>query len=136
MQAMNGFLFLAFAALLTLTGCQSGESSFAYSVEGSVTLDGAVVEKGSIEFFPFEGNGKNTGTKIVNGKYNCDIEAGEYRVKIRAPIVVGKAPLYEEGGPERELTEESIPIQYNDESTLKIKIDSEDLKKDFELIKS
>jgi hypothetical protein len=70
-------------ALLAIwcSGCGGGDSGA--SVSGTVTLDGAGIEDGSISFFPESGEGGNAGGKIVNGKYSVKgVSTGKNRVHI------------------------------------------------------
>ena len=124
----------AVAAVIVLSvGCNETDPDFAHTISGTITLDGNLVEDGTITFFPNKKDVRNAGCKIKGGKYRCGIMPGEYRVEIRAPRVVGTVPLYEEGGPVRDITEESIPINYNDDSELEVIIELKDVERNFDL---
>ncbi len=75
-------------------GC--GDGGDGARVDGTVTLDGANIEKGSISFFPQGGEAKGAGGTIVNGKYSVKgLGTGKYRVHIDIPSG-NKKPTQEE----------------------------------------
>lgn len=122
-------LTLAFAA--ALAGCgDSDDGPLRAPVRGTVTLDGAPLDGGTITFIPTGDNvGPATGTTIENGAYRLGRDdgplVGPNRVQISAIRPTGKlvAPLVapETDGPVPELVEELadvVPDRYNRGSEL------------------
>lgn len=127
-------------AVLLLTsavmGC--GGSSPRQGVYGKVTVDGAPLATGIITFKPAEGTeGPVVGEPIADGKYNLVAGQGpvpgKYRVEIsstkqgdqKVVVVPGEAPGY--------TTIETIPPQYNKNSTLTAEIKEGSNEQDFAL---
>jgi hypothetical protein len=78
------------ACLLSLLcGCGESDPLGRHAISGSVSLDGAPVEKGNISFHPTEKGVTSSGAVINAGKYSIAREkglpVGEYRVTINAP---------------------------------------------------
>jgi len=121
-------------------GCGKGDGVTRAAVEGKVTLDGAPVEAGAISFIPTGGTkGPAVGGEIQNGQYSIPASegpvVGRQRVEIRAPRKTGKmiqAPMAEPGTMVEE-TAESVPKQYNSESTLEREVKAGKNVLDFEL---
>lgn len=114
--------FLAAALLLgTLSGCGGKETGpEKFTVTGNVTVDGAPLEKGRIQFRA-GGNGKAFVGEITDGEYSLETEAGSMTVEITASRAIpGK---FDEGAsPDDEpqpIMEMYIPEQYNSKTTLK-----------------
>lgn len=93
-------------------------------VKGTVTFDGAPVEKGTINFAPKGGPGTATGAPIVDGKYEARVSPGKMAVTIYAqktvPIENPTQEQIERGI--TETTEDIIPAKYNRASTLEADI--------------
>ncbi|MFN5272264.1 MAG: hypothetical protein ACK5E3_03625 [Planctomycetota bacterium] len=62
---LSVFLFLALCSVCSLVGCGSSTAS----IQGSVSYDGAPIQKGMITFTPADGKGSVVGCNIQNGKY-------------------------------------------------------------------
>lgn len=107
---------------VAFVGCQKSDGLTA--VKGTVTFDGAPVEKGTINFAPKGGPGTATGAPIVDGKYEARVSPGKMAVTIYAQKVVPiENPTQEQI--ERgitETTEDIIPAKYNRASTLEADI--------------
>ncbi len=89
-------------------------------ISGTVTLDGAPIEKGTINFAPKGGPGTAAGGPIVNGKYEARVSPGKMAVTIYAQKTE-KVENPTEEQIERGLTENVvniIPAKYNSASTL------------------
>jgi len=120
------------AALGILAGC-GGDPSMA-EVRGSVTFDNNPIEKGSITFFPIDGKTKTAGCQIKDGQYVAQVPVGTMKVSISVPKVVGKVPLFDTPGSKmRDIIEEVLPPQYNEETTLRLDVTPGKVEKDFEL---
>ena len=123
---------LLLGATLSL-GCSTGPTMV--SIKGKVTLDGKVVERGAVQFYPVDGKSPTgRGGEIINGAYSAQVARGEMRVEITAPKVIGKRKVY--NAPESPYLEdvvELIPAKYHGkDSILKVEVKSgEDL--DFDL---
>jgi len=110
------------ALSLCVVGCAGDNRS---EVSGTVQLNGKVIEQGSINFIPIEGNtGAGTGSVIENGKYHIPrdkgVAAGKNRVEIRAFVNTGRK-VQDPTGPPGTMTTERVPAlppSFNDQSTL------------------
>ena len=112
---------LLVAVLGACTGCGSGYPR----IEGSVTLDGAPVDGGSISFFQGSGPGADKGNSpIVGGKYAItgdrakNLTPGSYTVQIfwlQRLTRPGADPNNVDTSP---AVKQLIPPQYNVQSTL------------------
>jgi hypothetical protein len=66
---------------LALAGCSGGGGGA--TISGTVTFNGAPLEKGSITFTPEDGKGTPAGGMIENGKYTATgVTSGKNRVEI------------------------------------------------------
>lgn len=129
---VKGFGFLAGLALLGLVGCGGGggDSLPRQPVEGVVTLDGAPVEKGTIQFMPTPGapNATLASAMIENGKYSIPRDRGPvpggYRVIISAPDPKAAPAVEPDEMPDiaPPPPPDLIPPQYNAETTLNAEI--------------
>jgi hypothetical protein len=86
------WIFVCF--LFSCLGCSS-DGLNRTSVEGTVTLDGKPLEKGTIAWMPLHNEGPTIGCDIRNGKYRIPQKSGpaigEYHVAISGePIPTGK----------------------------------------------
>lgn len=93
-------------------------------VKGTITLDGAPIEKGTVNFAPKGGPGTAAGGAIVNGKYEARVSPGKMAVTIYAQ----KAEKIENPTQEQiergitEITVDVVPAKYNRASTLEVDI--------------
>jgi hypothetical protein len=102
-----------------VAGCNSGQRQ---SVHGTVTLDGAPLETGMIQFLPQSGTkGPSAGGEIKDGKFAVDskkgVFAGKYRVEITSVRKTGKQMPVAGGGMTDEMRN-VIPAKYNQNSEL------------------
>jgi hypothetical protein len=122
-----GWLLISMALWL---GC-GGDSSGRYAITGTVTLDGAPLDKGNISFQPTEG-AKTTSGAIVNaGSFSIPKDKGllpgKYRVEVYAAAPGGggaadaDAPPGEGPPPPKEL----VPPDWNEESKQTIEVKKE-----------
>ncbi|NBO91216.1 MAG: hypothetical protein EBV06_02695 [Planctomycetia bacterium] len=113
-------------------GCGPTEPPL-YPVQGKVTLDGSPVEKGLIRFAPVNGEAP-AGAEIKGGQYSLKVVAGESRVEITAPVVIGKRKAYDTpDSPMIDMIKESIPDKFNTRSELKYKVEPKTNSQDFAL---
>lgn len=79
-----GLLLISMALWL---GC-GGDSSGRYAITGTVTLDGAPIDKGNISFQPMEGAKTSSGAMVNAGSFsipkNKGLLPGKYRVEVYA----------------------------------------------------
>ena len=111
----------AVLGVLLLCGCGSGDRQ---SIDGTVTLDGESLEKGSITFIPQAGTqGPTAGAEIVDGNYTISTAggtfAGKFRVEITAARVSGKIEIE---GKIYDKHEQFLPDRYNTESQLEAEV--------------
>jgi len=107
-----------FALCLLSVGCSKQDSNRG-QVTGAVEVDGQPAAAGSIAFTPIDGNTAGTSGDIVNGRYAVNANIGPSKVAINIPKVVGERKLYDTpDSPVRQIVEESLPPQYNDQTTL------------------
>jgi hypothetical protein len=60
-----------------------------------------------------------SGGDIVGGRYTVNARVGPSKVSISVPKVVGQRKVYDTpDSPMAQVTEESLPPEYNDETTL------------------
>src|SRR6187402_3508457 len=76
------------AGFVVMTGC-GGDPLGRQPISGTVSIDGAPVEKGNIAFTPVDTAPTSTGGTIEAGKFSFErskgLPAGKYRVKVNAP---------------------------------------------------
>jgi hypothetical protein len=89
MTRHNLSTIVAFALVTCISiGCGPDNSLGRRPVSGQVTLDGAPIESGSIDFQPLQSGGTSSGGLITNGTYEISEEqglpVGKYRVTIVA----------------------------------------------------
>jgi hypothetical protein len=126
-KSFGQFGLLLAAAVLSLFGC--GPRSDRLSVSGTVTLDGAPLDGGSITFTSMGGQKTlATGAVVENGEYHIPQEKGlrpgTYHVEINAPddnappVMVRGTP----GGPAIPVAPDRIPAEYNVNSKKTVEI--------------
>ena len=119
----NIFRFIAVSCVLfcfaaLFVGCQKNDGLC--TVEGTVTLDGAPLADGMINFGPMAGaSGPATGAKITDGKYSARASAGEMVVTIRSQK---KETVQDPDHGDMVQMTELVPEKYNQQSELKATI--------------
>lgn len=117
------------AALLLLastliSGCSDSNPLNRQAISGKVTLAGAPLDDGSIEFHPAGSTGTMSGTVVTNGAYliaeEQGLPEGEYIVRISAAD--GEAEPEEMPGESNKLAVERIPPEFNVDSQVKIQV--------------
>jgi hypothetical protein len=120
-----GRRFLLCAIVLPISlGCGHGGRM---SVEGTVTLDGRPLEKGSIQFSPLPGTkGPTAGGDIVNGKFNIlpvgGPFAGKFTVQINAVGLTGRKILDPRSNTMVDEYAQCLPARYNSQSELQAEV--------------
>ena len=120
------------AALLGLFGCADG-GPHPQDITGSVTLDKEPVERGIIRFEPKGGTTPTAEALIEAGRYAMPVMPGTYKVEIRAPRTTKRKRDIAGPGQEADVTVESIPARYNNETTLEVIITKDNKVYDFPL---
>jgi hypothetical protein len=102
-------------AIAALSGC-SHDSEGRQGVSGTVTLDGAPIQTGSINFTPTEGQATAGGGVISNGKFaiprDNGLLPGKYRVAVSAPAGSDK-PVPVMPGEAPPLAKDLVPPEWN-----------------------
>jgi hypothetical protein len=118
--------FLAAVCLLAVAGCTKQPTNGRQPVSGKVTLKGAPLDSGSIQFLAPDTGGALSGGVISNGEYSIParqgLPVGKYKVVISAAAPGAAAPAEEmpgEAGPE---AEERIPPEYNVNSDITVEV--------------
>lgn len=119
--------FLAWAVGSTLLiGC-SGAEAQRQAVDGSVTLDGTVLDHGFITLQPQSGtSGPTAGAEIVDGQFAIPSVkgplAGHFRVEITASKPSGRKIPDRFGGQMIDEILQFLPARYNTESELIVEV--------------
>jgi hypothetical protein len=116
------------SVLLLFTSCNSRNNTV--GLQGEVSFDGQVIERGTISFWPIEGTvGPSAGAPIVGGRYEVPtagglLPDGTYEVRIIGLRKTGKTEpnRFEKGAPPIEVETNFIPPTYNSKSILKVRV--------------
>ena len=131
MRTSRGLWAGGLATLLVLAGCSEPKTA---EVSGTVTVDGEPVKRGSISFFPTDGNAPTAGAVIKDGLYSTKVPITAMKVKISAPKVIGKRKLYDApDSKEVDVVEEGLPAKYNKDTELTFEVKPGKNQKDWEL---
>jgi hypothetical protein len=111
-------LCLVVGCLLAFVGCENTGGKV--GVSGSVTLQGAPLDKGTIDFFVPEATRSTAQASIENGSYSLPavqgLLPGKYLVKISAIEAFDITPEEYAAGKKAPPPKERIPAKYNTES--------------------
>lgn len=134
MSLVRSFHLVGLATFLSFSlGCSNQDPNRG-QVTGTVEVDGQPAANGSISFTPIDGNTAATGGAIVDGRYVVDANIGPSKVAINIPKVVGERKLYNTpDSPKMPITEEALPPQYNEQTTLTHDVQSGPNEKNFSL---
>ncbi len=114
---INRWLILSLLYAPIFVGCFNA-STDGEKVTGIVTVDGEPVERGSIAFKSFDDQAP-AGATIREGKYEALVPRGKVKVEIRVPVVIGQNKLYDTpDSPVMDVTRESLPAKYHDQTEL------------------
>jgi hypothetical protein len=117
------------AAAIIFTGC--GPRSDRLEISGSVTLDGAPLDSGSIRFTSLGEKKISSGAMIQQGEYNIPQEKGltpgTYHVEITSPDVNARPVMVPVGPGGRGVPTqpERIPPQFNENSKEKVEVSAD-----------
>jgi hypothetical protein len=123
------FSFLLLTAAGALAGCGPDNPLGRKALYGNVTLDGAPLDKGAIEFHPVSEGGAQSGGLIKAGRYSIPAHEGatpgEYRVVIydtyeTPPLPPGHMPGDDLPPPPKL----KVPANWNSKSDKKIEVKS------------
>jgi hypothetical protein len=122
-----------FALLLVLLHGCSGSSTTS-EVRGKVSYDGTAIEKGTISFFPLDGQGQPQGGEIKDGAYSVRMMPGTMEVRISMPGKAHQKKLYNTpDSPIATRYDEGLPDKYNKYTVLKLTVGPGVVKKDWDL---
>lgn len=107
----RGFCAVVLATVFVVGCGDSGPAT--YSVSGNVSYGGQPLEHGEISFSIAKLGAINT-TRIVDGRYERELEAGTYRVEIHS----FKKEMVDVAGQQVETAENQLPDRYSIDSTL------------------
>jgi hypothetical protein len=126
-------------SLVIVAGC--GPQSDRLAVSGSVTLDGALLDVGSVRFTSLGEKPLSSGAMIRDGEYSIPevhgLSPGQYHVEItspdtKSPPVMARATS---GGPGIPVQRERIPAEYNVNSKHSIEVTPDgDNEFDFDIV--
>jgi hypothetical protein len=118
-------------ALLTATGCGPSKTI----MEGTVTLDGIPIKKGTIMLMPTNGKGQTAGCGIAAGKYHTEVSPGLMQVRSTANRKEGKMPdpLNPGSGAMIDRYVDYVPEKYNEKTELEVTLKPGLNKHDFKL---
>jgi hypothetical protein len=123
---------LLVVVIVAAIGCSS--ESPPSTVRGTVTLDGAPLADGLINFVAVDLQSQTAGAKITEGQFEVAVPPGEKRVEIRAPKVSGKVKAYDTpDSPLVDIVDELLPARYNSQSELTMTVVEGTQEKAFEL---
>ena len=89
-----------------------------------------------VTFSPIKQSGRNAACQLNEGKFNCSIEPGEYRVEIRSVVAV-ETEQGPDGPPDtQDGMKELLPACYNDKSKLSVVVVEGSNEEDFVLSSS
>lgn len=119
MSFLRSFCLVTLLALAPCSlGCSKQDPNSG-QVTGVIEIDGQPAAEGAITFTPVDGNVTASGGDIVNGRYTVKARVGPSKVSINVPKVVGQRKVYNTpDSPMASVTEESLPPQYNEQTTL------------------
>ena len=122
---------LFFVSLTSLLGCGGGDGLNRKAISGKVTVDGAAVPNGSVNFEPLYQGGVGSGAVITKGAYKIEqkdgLPPGKYRVQITGDdgtnfgVSPGKMPGDEDMPPIKQL----VPASWNSGSKHEIEVKAE-----------
>lgn len=127
MRAPYLFLFVCLVATLTvLTGCGDSNPLGRKAIYGTVTLNGAPLKTGAIEFHPLAAGGTQSGGPITDGEYSISeaqgLTLGTYRVRVYATEELPPLPEDHMPGEDVPVPKSLIPPEWNQNSTQQVEI--------------
>ena len=130
-----GLFVISIAAVMLLCLTTAGCGSSKPIVEGTVTLDGVPIEKGTIVLMPIDGKGQTAGCGIEAGKYRMQASPGTRQVLIHANRKDGTMPDPMSPGSGKMIDRyvNYVPEKYNEKTELTVTIKPGLNKHDFAL---
>jgi hypothetical protein len=112
---------LASCLFALAAGCGADNPLGRKAISGNVTLDGAPIANGSVNFQPMQSGGVSSGAVITAGKYSIVAEqglpTGKYRVVINATdAAAGQLPAGAMPGDDVPEAKELVPPEWNEKS--------------------
>ena len=128
-------LCLAPLFALILTGCTGDGTQARYTVTGKVTHQGQPVEKGMIQFENPAAGQSNSSPLGSGGTYTLDVPAGDYKVTVFPPTIMGKASADSPADEIADPSVKNIPSKYRVilSSPLAAQVDKDKRSFDFDL---
>lgn len=121
-------LGLAVAVAVCL-GCSPENKLGRQPVTGTISVNGELLDRGSILFAPTDLNGVSSGAEIENGTYTIPahqgLTTGTYTVRIYATDVEAEEVAPTLPGPGVKTQPERIPAAYNMKSKLRLEVTNE-----------
>ena len=125
-------LAMFFVCLLGIVGCGGETGPQTITISGEVTFNGEPMPDGDIIFRPDDRNLAADAGKIQAGKYSMECKPGKKTVEIRGRrTVAGAKEQTLETGESGTETEQYIPLEFNDKTTLKADV-TESVEKTFD----
>lgn len=120
---MRRFIFAFLAVLPLAVGCggSGGDTKPKFKVTGTVKLNGAPLDTGTIMFESDPPDGRMASAPISAGSYTLEATAGKKTVRISREVM----KEIDMGGEKMKISEETLPTRYNSESTLKAEVKTE-----------
>lgn len=133
--ARESFFRLALFSVLLIAGCTGDGSQARYTVTGKVTHQGQPVEKGMIQFENPSAGQSNSAPLGSGGTYSLDVPAGDYKVTVFPPTIMGKATADSPADEIADPSVKNIPTKYRVilSSPLSAQVDKGKLSFDFDL---
>jgi hypothetical protein len=103
------------------------------AVDGTASWNGQPIENGFVELFPTDGAGQVDGADVIDGKFSLRTHPGEKRVRVIAQKKVGETVPTERIPKPEPIYVQFIPKEFNDQSELKVNVDSADPKMELAL---
>ena len=106
--------WLTALVLLVSAGCRQGPKYATATVSGHITIDGAAVPKGAINFAPMPGTiGAVVGAEIKAGEYHCSlVPLGKLNVTFIAHAAEPMTMIEKATGATREVPRDILPPAY------------------------
>lgn len=130
---MKALSFLLLAAVICQLGCSSEVGPVTETVSGTVTLDGAPLEKGQIRFSPLDGLSSGGAGIIENGKYSFKTPHANMKVEIMSFQEIPGKMIEPNPGEKIPATRQIIPAKYNEKTELTADVKTDQTEFNFEL---
>src|SRR5256885_15245756 len=105
------YFSLCWVSITFLLGCSTDVKHGA--VSGTVTLDGQPLKSGTIRFDSDDGRTAAAAASIVDGPFSVKLSAGDKRVSMPSPKVIGKKKTYDTpDSPGYDGSEDVLPKRY------------------------